>query len=40
MENKRRKIHEQLEVVQTGFANGCVHQGGSRGESWNGCSDG
>ena len=22
MENKRRKIHEQLEVVQTGFANG------------------
>ena len=22
MENKRRKIHEQLEVVQRGFANG------------------
>ena len=22
MENKRRKIHEELEVVQTGFANG------------------
>ena len=22
MENKRRKIHEQLEVVQVGFANG------------------
>ena len=22
MENKRRKIHEQLEVVQEGFANG------------------
>jgi hypothetical protein len=22
MENKRRKIHEELEVVQEGFANG------------------
>ena len=22
MENKRRKIHEELEVVQVGFANG------------------
>ena len=22
MENKRRKVHEELEVVQTGFANG------------------
>jgi len=22
MENKRRKIHEELEVVKTGFANG------------------
>ena len=22
MENKRRKLHEQLEVVKTGFANG------------------
>ena len=22
MDNKRRKIHEKLEVVQTGFANG------------------
>ena len=26
MENKRRKIHEQLEVVQTGFANGVVQK--------------
>ena len=22
MKNKRRKVHEELEVVQTGFANG------------------
>jgi hypothetical protein len=26
MENKRRKIHEELEVVQTGFANGVADQ--------------